>query len=149
MEAIDNELMMMNAEGKRRLMAYVGSLPVGPYEVTVKAHKQRRSGQAHRFYFGFVVAPFARYMMSHNDELTMKAAMDAAHLRLKQEFLDEIAVTDENGEVITSVLPSETKLSKDEMRVFIDKCIAWLATKWDIVVVDPREYFGTEKVSAK
>lgn len=140
METIDNELMMLNPEGKRRLMAYIGSAPVGPYDVTVKPHKARRSGQANRFYYGFVVAPFARYMMSHNDELTMKTAMEQAHLHLKELFLDPVAVVDANGEVLRERLPSEAELDKEQMRVFTDRCIAFLASKFGIVVVDPSEY---------
>ena len=125
------------ASEKKRLMAHIGSLAPGLYEVSIKPKKKTRSLQANRYYFVAVCQPFAEWLRREWGDPSI--SIDDAHDILKAKILgwDE-RVIEQTGEVVKRI-PRSKDLDKWDFNNYIDKAAAWLAELG--IVVIPSELF--------
>ncbi len=129
------------ASEKKKLMAHIGSLPAGLYEVSIKLRKKTRSLQANRYYFAAVCHPFCEWLRREWGDPSI--SIDDAHDILKAKILgwDE-RVIEQTGEVVKR-LPRSKDLDKWDFNNYIDKAAAWLAELG--IVVIPSELFHEGK----
>lgn len=125
------------ASEKKKLMAHVGSLAPGLYEVSIKPKKKTRSLQANRYYFAAVCHPFAEWLRREWGDPGI--SIDDAHDILKAKILgwDEHLI-EQTGETVKR-LPRSKDLDKWDFNNYIDKAAAWLAELG--IVVIPSELF--------
>lgn len=132
------ELIRLTREAKRTLMTRIGALPEAVYRVEITRVRAKLTRDQQSFYFAAIVTPFAAMAMEHDAELSHAVAMEVAHKRLKEEFLAK-PVVGPGGELIETHVPSLMELDTKQMSQFIEQCIAFLAKRWDVVVVSPDE----------
>lgn len=122
---------------KKKLMAHIGSLPPGLYDVLIKPRKKVRSLQANRYYFAAVCQPFCEWLRREWGDPSI--TIDDAHDILKAKVLgwDE-RIIEQTGEVVKR-LPRSKDLDKWDFNNYIDKAAAWLAELG--IVVIPSELF--------
>lgn len=127
---------------KRKLMAFIGTLPAGLYDVLIKQHKKTRSLQANRYYFAAVVGPFAEWLKHEWGDPDISP--DDAHDILKAKILgmDE-RVIEKTGEIVRK-LPRSKDLDKIDFGNYIEKCSAWLAELGIVVIPSDLFFEGAE-----
>jgi len=113
----------------------------GRWRITACRYRRRRSDVQNRYYWGVVVRLFGDFLRDQGEQYTD----EDAHEVLKAAFLRKSIVNQETGEIICETVGSTAKLTTGEFIEYLDKCVAWLADMFHIVVPDPNQYrIGTE-----
>jgi hypothetical protein len=131
---------LSDRQTKLRLIQRIGAL-AGPHHVTVKRWRPRRSSRANAFYWACVVPALQQFLEDQGETYTA----DEIHVLMKAKFLRMSVVNKATGEVIGATVRSSASLDAKEFGVYLEKCIAWLAETFGIVVPDPREMFDEPK----
>ena len=116
---------------RKRLQAELVKFAGCSVEITVRK-KNRRSGQANRYYWGVVIKECEIRMK----ELGNDVDSDLTHEFFKDRFL-QTPLIGEGGEVIGSLPGSTAKLNKDEFGSYIDKIILFAAETLAITIPLP------------
>lgn len=128
---------LSDREVKRKLMSEIGRLS-GPYEILIRQVKRTRSLDANAYYFATVCTPFRDWLREIYGDNGFTAEQAHEMLKVKILGLDErkIEGTDES----IAIIPRSKTLSVEEFSEYIEKCIAWLASFCNIVVI-PSDLF--------
>lgn len=119
---------------KGLVLAFIRGL-TGKHRVEIVRYRKRRSDLQNRLYWVAVVEPFADFLRQQD----LDYRPEQAHEILKFKFLKTVCVNPKTGELIAERTRSTTELNTAEFVEYIEKCVAWLADMFDIVVKLPGE----------
>ncbi len=136
--AIKIRMIAMTLDAKRRLIQSIGALPIDgkPYDIDIKPVRVTRSNRANAFYWACVVESFNQFLRDQGESYTA----EDCHEFLKCKFLLQTLVNHETGEVVARAPRSTASLTTEEFAEFLDRCIAWLAETFGVVVPEPGAY---------
>jgi hypothetical protein len=115
----------------------------GRWRIQLCRYRPRRSDAQNAYYHGVVVPMMAGFLREQGDD----ANADRAHEILKAAQL-RIPLLNKDGEVICETVGSTAKLTTTEFIEYLDRCCAWMADMFDLIVPNPGEYRKTEKQNA-
>jgi hypothetical protein len=121
---------------KRRVIQQVGVL-VGIYDIEFDPRRDTRSNRQNAWYWACIVSAFAAYMRDQDYEIITD---DEAHEFLKARFLAVSVHNRRTGEVIGRRVRSTTELSTEQFCEYCERCRAWLADFFGIIVPDPQPW---------
>lgn len=121
---------------KRQLMAQIGTL-TGLYRIEIEPARDVRSNRQNRWYWGCIVEALAQYMCEQDYDITGPYEV---HEFLKARFLAVTVKDRKTGEVIGRRVRSTTELDTAQFSEYCERCRAWLADFFGIVVEDPGVY---------
>lgn len=129
---------------KRRFWALLRSLD-GKWRFTFCRFRKRRTNRQNRYYWPCFVMPLAAFLREQEEFTDIDA-----HELLKHKFLRATKINPKTGEPYDYTRRSRD-LSTAEFNDYLDRCAAWLADTFDIVVPSPDEYHEkeTEQVAGK
>lgn len=133
---IDELVDMEDPETWVRFERFLPSLH-GWYEWTAKPRKNTRSLQANRWYWACVVEPFRAFL---NEQNIQRITKDRAHLILKLHIIPIDVIDPLTGELLETVPGDTHDMSVAEFYDYCERCMAWLAQKFDIVCQTPEQY---------
>jgi hypothetical protein len=102
----------------------------GRHRIEVKRYRARRTDAQNRLLWAAINAPFGDFLREQGESYTD----EDAHCLLKQKFLRETIVNKDTGEVIGERLRSTTELNTAEFSEYVEKCAAYLADMFGVVV---------------
>lgn len=126
-------------DNKRRLMSQIGTLS-GLYRVDMEPARNVRSNRQNAYYWAAIVSAFAQFLTEQDYDIT---GPDEAHEFLKARFLAVTVTCRTTGEVIGRRVRSTTELDTAQFSEYCERCRAWLAEFFHIVVPDPGEAVST------
>ena len=104
--------------------------------ITLTRKKKKRSNPQNKYYWG-VVVPVVKQGLRDAGYPIM--GIDKVHDYLKLEFLRDLLVNEDTGEVIT-VIKSTTELSTSEFMDFLAQVQQWATEFLNIYIPDPNEF---------
>ena len=127
---------------KHKLMAQIGKLLPGLYDVGIKKRVRTRSLNQNAYWFSALVTPWLEYLRETEGDPTITT--EQAHIALKAAVLGvKEIISQRTGEVIQLVPPSRT-LDVEEFGQLIEAGAKWLAEFAEIIVIPPEEYFESK-----
>lgn len=135
-------MLPMTVDNKRRLMAAIGALPADgkPYRFIGEPVRDIRSTRANAYYHACVVDEFRKFLREQGQEFTH----DDCHEFLKCKFLLQELINPATGEIVGRAPRSTASLDREEFGDFLERCIAWLADTFGVIVPEPGVY-GIER----
>jgi hypothetical protein len=127
---------MTQADNKRRVIQSVGVL-TGLYEVTIEPRRSTRSNQQNKWYWACLVRAFGEYMRDQDYDITSD---DECHEFLKARFLATTVVNKTTGEVLGRRVKSTTELTTEQFSDYCERCRAWMADFFGIIVPVPEPF---------
>lgn len=123
---------MSDATAKRQLIAQIAPL-VGEYEVTIEPRRNLRSLQQNKWYWACICSAFGAFLREQDYNINDN---EGAHELMKARFL-AVTVRNKEGKVIGRRVRSTTELTTEEFSDYCERCRAWLADMFGIIVEDP------------
>lgn len=111
----------------------------GRWRFEVCRCRPRRTDAQNRYYHAVIVKHLSDFLRDQGD---FKNA-EIAHEILKTVHL-QVPITTKDGEVICYATGSTAKLTTTEFIEYNERCIAWLAEMFHIVVPDPGQYYSKD-----
>lgn len=96
----------------------------------------RTTAYQYRYYYSAIVEPLRTLLKDRGYDL----GKDEADIFLKSHLLRDVTVDPLDGTELV-ILGRKTKLSKDEMKEYIEKCIRFCAEEFELIIKDSDEYF--------
>lgn len=122
---------MDDLAAKRALLSKLGTLR-GEWRIELVKYRPRRSDRQNRFYWPAIVAPLAQRMAEDDYDVTTP---EQAHEILKARFLTVPVVNKTTGEILGNRVRSTTELTTEEFADYVDRCAAFMADYFGIVVI--------------
>lgn len=124
---------------KRQLMSAI-QLARGPWEVSMRQIKPRRSLDQNGYYFAAFVGPWLLWLREASGEPWI--SKEQAHEALKKHVLGtKPIVNKETGEVIDHMIPDSRFMDMKEFSEYLDRAAEFLASFCGIVVLSSELYF--------
>lgn len=129
---------LSDPEAKRRLMAHVGSLKPGLYEVSIKPRRRTRTLDQNRYYWIAVVTPWLEWLRESEGDPSIDK--DEAHEMLALAVLGPKRVTLPDG-TQTLRRARTRRMKTDEFADYVERAARWLAKFPGIVVLPPGLFY--------
>lgn len=121
---------------KKKLLSQIGTLN-GFYEIEIQPRRKLRSHEANRYYWGFVVAPFAEFL---SEQDVCRVSSEEAHVILKVKILGPVVIANPlTGEVVGEVPANTHDMTTAQFHDYVERCRVWLADFFGIITLDPNE----------
>lgn len=104
-------------------------------EIEVKKLASRRTNNQNAYYWGVIVPSFKALFSQIGHKLTN----EEVHEAIRERFLKEDEIVDNDGEYLFRRVKSTAKLSKSQFIDYIDSCIEWAATYFNYEIPLPNE----------
>ena len=122
-----------SVEEKRNIQTRIGTLR-GRWWVRLERWHKKRSTEQNAWYHACIVRAFWLFLKEQDYNIVRQ---EDAHRMLARKFLTIEVVNQKTGEIIGKRVRSTTKLSTLEMADYCERCRAYLAEMFSIVVPDP------------
>ena len=144
-EAINLILDLSVADNKRRLLSAVGVMS-GVWEVDIRPRRDTRTLRQNSYYHAVITPALAKYLSDQDYDVTTP---EDAHEVLKARFLVANVVNKTTGEILQRRVKSTTSLTPAEFSDYCERCRAWMADFFGIIVPDPMPLAVREQIKTE